>query len=78
MPRRVPDKYRLLHGPYEPPPLRKGDRTTCLYRDADVVITGWSDGPIRWPRCRALGRRGGPDAPAELRDALEVMASAFH
>jgi hypothetical protein len=59
MPRPVPDKVRLLHGPYEPPPLRQGARTTCLYRDADVVITGWSDGRISWPRCRALGVRGG-------------------
>jgi hypothetical protein len=47
--RGVPDKFRLLHGPYEPPPLRKGDRTTCLYRDADAVITGWSGGRISWP-----------------------------
>ncbi len=59
MPRRVPDKYRLLHGPYEPPPLRRGQRTTCLYRDALVVVTGWSEGRIPWPRCRAIGHRGG-------------------
>src|SRR5215813_13922913 len=49
----------LIGGPYTPPPLHKGDRTTCLYRDADVVITGWSDAPLSWPRCRALGGRGG-------------------
>jgi hypothetical protein len=24
-----------------------------------VIVTGWSDGPIPWPRCRALGTRGG-------------------
>jgi hypothetical protein len=24
-----------------------------------VVITSWSDGRISWPRCRALGHRGG-------------------
>jgi hypothetical protein len=57
--RRVPNKFRLLHGPYEPPALRKGDRTACLYRDADVVVTAWSDGRISWPRCRAIGHRGG-------------------
>jgi hypothetical protein len=51
---RHPDKVRLLFGPYTPPPLRKGDRTSCLYRDADVVITGWSGGRISWPRCREL------------------------
>jgi hypothetical protein len=55
---RHPDKVKLLFGPYEPPPLRKGDRTSCLYRDADVVVTGWSAGRISWPRCRALDSRG--------------------
>jgi hypothetical protein len=59
MPRRVPEKCKLLFGPYTPPPLRKGDRATCLYRDPDVVDTSWSDGRISWPRCRALGHRGG-------------------
>jgi hypothetical protein len=59
MSRRVPAKFKLLFGPYTPPPLKKGDRATCLYRDADVVVTSWSDGRISWPRCRALGHRGG-------------------
>ena len=31
----------------------------CFYRDADVVITSWSGGRISWPRCRAIGHRGG-------------------
>jgi hypothetical protein len=57
--RHVPENARLLFGPYTPPPLRKGDRATCLYRDADVVITSWSSGRISWPRCQALGHRGG-------------------
>ena len=57
--RRVPENAKLLFGPYTPPPLRKGEHTRCLYRDADVVITSWSDGRISWPRCRALGHRGG-------------------
>jgi hypothetical protein len=39
--------------------LKKGDRATCLYRDALVVVTSWSDGRLSWPRCRALGHRGG-------------------
>jgi transposase-like protein len=50
---------RLLAGPYTPPSLRRGDRTTCLFRDGDVVITGWSDAPIPWPRCRLYGTHGG-------------------
>lgn len=49
----------LLHGPYRPPRLRTGDRATCLLRDGDVVITGWSEAPIPWPRCRAFGTHGG-------------------
>jgi hypothetical protein len=59
MPRRVPENAKLLFGPYEPPPLRTGDRATCLYRDALVVVTSWSDRRISWPRCLALGHRGG-------------------
>src|SRR5437763_7296911 len=74
--RRVPDKYRLLHGPYEPPPLRKGDRTTCLYRDALVVVTAWSDGRIPWPRCRALGHRGGSGLLVEEELARAVRSES--
>ena len=52
------DRIKLLFGPYRPPALRRGDRASCLLRDCDVVITGWSGGRIPWPRCRALGTRG--------------------
>jgi hypothetical protein len=80
MPRRVPENARLLFGPYEPPPLKKGDRTTCNYRDALVVFTSWSDGRISWPRCRALGVRGGSGllVEAELaRAILHELAAAL-
>jgi hypothetical protein len=53
------DRVRLLFGPYKPPKLRRGRRAFCLYRDADVIITGWSAGRIRWPRCRTLDDYGG-------------------
>src|SRR5207244_9826616 len=53
------ERRRLLFGPYTPPALRRGDRATCLARDGDVVVTGWSDARISWPRCRALGTHGG-------------------
>jgi hypothetical protein len=53
------DPYQLLHGPYTAPALRRGDRATCLLRDADVIITAWSDGRIPGPRYRVPGRRGG-------------------
>jgi hypothetical protein len=53
------EKVKLLFGPYLAPPVKRGDRTTWLYRDSLVVITGWPDAPIPWPRCRPLGSRGG-------------------
>jgi hypothetical protein len=48
----------LLGGPYQAPTLRHGDRATCLYRDADVIITSWTAAPIPWPRCRVPGHHG--------------------
>jgi len=53
------DRFRLLFGPYRAPPLRRGDRALCLFRDAPVAVTSWTDAPIPWPRCRALDGRGG-------------------
>src|SRR5438046_1858186 len=46
------DRIKLLHGPYTAPALKRGDKATCLFRDAEVVLTSWSDGRIPWPRCR--------------------------
>jgi hypothetical protein len=60
--RRVPDKFRLLHGPYEPPPLRKGERTTRLYRDCDVVYHQLERRPYQLaalPGCGPPARRLG-------------------
>src|SRR5262245_45181901 len=54
-----PDQVKLLFGPYPPPLVRRGDRAFCLFRDCDVIVTGWSYGRIPWPRCRAEGTRGG-------------------
>jgi hypothetical protein len=53
------NKPELLSGPYEPPALQRGDRAICFFRDAEVVITSWTNARIPWPRCRAIGRRGG-------------------
>jgi hypothetical protein len=74
----VPDKFRLPHGPYTPLSLHKGDRATCLYRDADVVITRWSDGRLSWPRCRVVDcPRGGSGllVDAELARAVRTEAA---
>jgi hypothetical protein len=48
-----------LIGTYTPPPVRKGERVSCLYRDCECVVTGFHDGRIVWPRVRARERRGG-------------------
>jgi hypothetical protein len=62
-----------------PPPLRKGDRATCLFRGADVIVTSWTDAPLPWPRCRALGTRGGGSGllvTEELVRAVRTESSA--
>jgi hypothetical protein len=67
------ERVKLLFGPYEAPPLRRGSRAFCLYRDGAVVITGWTDARIPWPRCVRLEppRRG----PGLLKD--EELARAI-
>jgi hypothetical protein len=75
----VPDRVELLHGPYRPPGLKKGDRTTCLLRDCVVVITSWTDAPISWPRCRILdgpGRGSGILLDEELARAVRHESAA--
>ena len=54
MPARPP-----LIGSYTPTAVRKGERISCLYRDADCVVTSWSNARIHWPRVRVLEYRGG-------------------
>jgi hypothetical protein len=56
----TPENALLLSGPYRPPRLKVGDRATCLYRDRDVAVTGWTDARIPWPRGLPLGRKGQP------------------
>src|SRR5437660_1750666 len=51
------DHVRLLYGPYPHPPLKVGDRSTCLYRDALVVVYDWSLARIPWPLCYHAGTR---------------------
>jgi hypothetical protein len=48
------DRTKLLFGPYKAPRLREGDRAACLYRGCEVVVTGWADARINWPRCRPV------------------------
>src|SRR5260370_35678857 len=53
------NRHKLLHGAYSPPPLKRGDRAACAYRDCEVIITGSSAAPVAWPRCRRPGTHGG-------------------
>src|SRR5262245_47917308 len=48
------DRVKLLFGSYLAPPLKRGDRAFCLFRDCTVVVTSWTDARIPWPRCRPL------------------------
>ena len=44
----LPKRFRLLHGPFKPPRLYKGDRAVCPFRDCDVVITGCPARLLDW------------------------------
>src|SRR5438067_1472074 len=54
-----PEPPLLLECPYQAPALRRGNSAFCLFRNCEVVITSWTDAPIPWPRCRAIGTQGG-------------------
>jgi hypothetical protein len=54
---RHPTETKLRHRLSTAPSLRRGDRTICLYRDAEVVIPSWTNARISWPRCRTIGHR---------------------
>jgi hypothetical protein len=56
---RIPEKCRLLHGPYDPPPLKRGDRADCYLRGT-VKIISWTAARISWPRCLPLNLKGQP------------------
>lgn len=79
MSRRKPhDRERLLYGPYRAPPIRVGDRATCLRRDCDVKVTGWTDAPISWPEGVPVEGRSAPSIvlEEELARAVRMEAAA--
>ena len=74
---RIPDKCKLMHGPYQAPALRRGDHTDCLLRGT-VVITSWTDACISWPRCRRPEGKSHPSLllDDELARAVRTEAAA--
>jgi hypothetical protein len=56
---RIPDKCRLLHGPYHAPALHVGARTDCNLRGM-VKITSWTSAGISWLHCLPLSSMGHP------------------
>jgi hypothetical protein len=79
LPRKVDDRVKLLHGPYRVPRLAVGGRAPCLYQDCLVYVTGWTDGPIPWPRCRPVDvRRSHPTllVDEELARAVRLESAA--
>jgi hypothetical protein len=77
------DRVKLLFGPYKAPPLQRGDRATCLYRDTTVIITRWSDAPIGSAEfdaaCRAGQRvhdacQGGATGPLRMHRLADLRA----
>jgi hypothetical protein len=51
------EKTALLFGPYRAPRLKVGSRVSCRFRDAEVVVYGFSAAPIPWPLCYRAGTR---------------------
>jgi len=75
----IPDKVKVLFGPYKPTPFRGGGVAFCYVRDYPVVVIGWSDARIPWPRCQPLDppRRGrGPLIDDELASAIGHESAA--
>jgi hypothetical protein len=72
------DRVKLLHGPCRAPRLKVGDRADCLFRDCLVVVTGWTDAPISWPRGLPVGGMGHPSivVTEELARAVRQEAAA--
>jgi DNA-binding XRE family transcriptional regulator len=69
-------RLQLVHGPYQPPPVRVGQTMTCVLR-GKAKVCRWSDGPIPWPIIRVgHGGRGAYAVTPELARAVRSESSA--
>ena len=55
---RKPDRLKLLFGTYKAPPLKRGTRADCLYRDTEIVVIWRRDARITRPVCKRTRGRG--------------------
>ncbi len=60
--------HTLLFGPYEPPSCKVGDFLDDAYYGR-VMVAGFTDAPISWPRPRRKGPRA-PVLAGQLLDAI--------
>lgn len=51
------DRFRLVAGPYTAPTVRRGDTLFCEARQCPVVVTGYSTGPLPWPKGQSGPKR---------------------
>ncbi|WP_020469151.1 hypothetical protein [Zavarzinella formosa] len=64
------DRFKLL-GSYSTPCVSSGTIITCEYRDTDLIVSGYSTGPIPWP----VGHlsRGGPNTIIVFGSLVEAI-----
>src|SRR5438876_296503 len=67
----TPDRVKLLHGPYRPPPLKRGGPAFCLNGDADARQT---ERDLLTARLRGLDRQLDQGAERLLTCPAEAQA----
>lgn len=61
-----------LLGKYRTPRFKYGDVVHCA-RLGDVVITGFTEAPVRWPLCKPIGSKPGKPALVLYRDLVKAV-----
>jgi len=52
----IPIIVPLIGGPYRAPRINRGDVLHCEARGEDVIVGGFTDAPIPWPRVKKTGK----------------------